>query len=288
MELHIRHETVYEYDHPLKYSIQSLKLTPRRDPGQRALAWRIQTPGRQLEQVDAHGNITHLLTLEEPHRELSIVVNGIVDTGETGSPLLPHEGPLSPLAYLASTTLTRADEVIGRFARERLSGSRSLRERLFGLGEAVAETVRYQPGVTDVQDDAVAVFARREGVCQDQAHLFIAACRSAGVPARYVSGYFHGGGSGQVASHAWADAWLGNDEGWLSLDVTHRSLAGPNHCRLAVGRDYLDAAPVRGVRRGGGREKMNVAVHVTTSAQLQQQQQRSTDPSSPAARQSQQ
>ncbi len=88
-----------------------------------------------------------------------------------------------------------------------------------------------------------------------------------------MSGYFHGGGSGQVASHAWADAWLGNDEGWLSLDVTHRSLAGPNHCRLAVGRDYLDAAPVRGVRRGGGHEKMNVAVHVTTSAEQQQQQQ---------------
>jgi len=273
MQLHIRHETVYEYDHPLKYSIQSLKLTPRRDPGQRALAWKIQTPGRQLEQVDAHGNITHLLTLEEPHRELSIIVNGVVDTGDSGSPLLPHEGPLSPLAYLAPTTLTRADEVISRFARERVAGSRPLRERLLALSESVAEVVRYQPGVTDVQDDAVTVFGRREGVCQDQAHVFVAACRAAGIPARYVSGYFHGGGSGQVASHAWADAWLGNEEGWISLDVTHRTLAGPNHCRLAVGRDYLDAAPVRGVRRGGGREKMNVAVHVSTSAQSQAQTQ---------------
>jgi transglutaminase-like putative cysteine protease len=75
-----------------------------------------------------------------------------------------------------------------------------------------------------------------------------------------VSGYVYTGETGEVASHAWVDAWIGGDDGWLSLDVTHGEAAGAAHCRLAVGRDYLDAAPVRGVRRGGGREKLSVAV----------------------------
>ena len=90
--------------------------------------------------------------------------------------------------------------------------------------------------------------------------MFVACCRAAGIPARYVSGYFYTGETGEVSSHAWVDAWIGGDAGWLSLDVTHGEAAGAAHCRLAVGRDYLDAAPVRGVRRGGGREQLSVAV----------------------------
>src|SRR5882672_2557826 len=272
MHLHIRHETTYRYDSPLKYSIQSLRLTPRRDPGQRPLSWRIQAPGRQLEQVDAYGNITHLLTLEEPHREISIVVSGVVDTGESGAPLLPDEGPLSPLAYLAPTALTRAGDPLREFATRHLAGSAPLRERLVQLNEAISDAIQYRPGTTEVTDDAATVFAHGAGVCQDQAHVFIACCRAAKVPARYVSGYFHAGDAGRVASHAWADAWLGADDGWLSLDITHRVAAGARHCRLAVGRDYLDAAPIRGVRHGGGRERMQVAVSVATSAAQAQQQ----------------
>jgi transglutaminase-like putative cysteine protease len=100
--------------------------------------------------------------------------------------------------------------------------------------------------------------------------VLVACCRAAGVPARYVSGYFNAGDTGEIASHAWADVWLGPEHGWLSLDVTHAEQTGGQHCRLAVGRDYLDAAPVRGVRRGGGHESMTVTVRVT-SGQGQQQ-----------------
>ena len=107
-------------------------------------------------------------------------------------------------------------------------------------------------------------------MCQDHAHAFIACCRSAGIPARYVSGYFYTGDPGELASHAWADAWMGPDAGWLSIDLTHQALAGERHCRLAIGRDYRDAAPVRGVRHGGGGEAMQVAVVVGASAQQQQ------------------
>jgi transglutaminase-like putative cysteine protease len=267
MHLHIRHETAYRYDHPLKYSIQSLKLTPRQGPGQRVLQWRLSAPGRHVEQVDAHGNVGHLLTLEEPHSEIAIVVQGVVDTGERGAPVLADDGPLSPLAYLSSTPLTQADAKIREFAAQHLSGGGRLRDRLERLGEAIAAAIRYQPGVTDVTDGAISVFERGEGVCQDQAHMFVACCRAMNVPARYVSGYHYTGDAGIVASHAWADAWLGSDEGWLSVDLTHSSLAGERHCRLAVGRDYLEAAPVRGVRRGGGHERLKVSVIVANSAQ---------------------
>ena len=86
-----------------------------------------------------------------------------------------------------------------------------------------------------------------------------------GVSARYVSGYVYTGKDGEVASHAWVDAWLGAESGWMPIDITHQSLVGGRHCRLAVGRDYLDACPVRGVRRGGGPEEMQVAVIVAAS-----------------------
>jgi len=104
MQLHIRHETRYRYERPVKYSVQSLHLTPRRDPGQRALTWSIAAPGRKLEQVDAYGNISHLLTIEQPHREIQIVVHGVVETADTEG--RQDDGPLSPLAYLAPTALT--------------------------------------------------------------------------------------------------------------------------------------------------------------------------------------
>ena len=87
---------------------------------------------------------------------------------------------------------------------------------------------------------------------------------SSGVPARYVSGYLMSGDEGDIASHAWVDVWLEKPGAWLGIDVTHQSVAGARHCRLAVGRDYLDAAPVRGVRRGGGRETLEVRVLVAS------------------------
>jgi transglutaminase-like putative cysteine protease len=269
MQLHIRHETTYHYDLPVKYSIQTLRLTPRRDAGQRALSWKVTAPGRRMEQTDAHGNITHLLTLEEPHREISVVVQGIVDTG--GSEPFADDGPLSPLAYLAPTPLTQSDEALRHFASSILQGGSSLRERVERLADTLHSAIRYRRGVTAVTDSAATVLARGEGVCQDHAHAFVACCRSSGIPARYVSGYLYSPDAPEVASHAWADVWLGQDTGWLSIDITHRKIAGDCHCRLAVGRDYLDAAPIRGVRQGGGAETMQVSVLVATSQQQQQQ-----------------
>jgi transglutaminase-like putative cysteine protease len=268
MQLRIRHRTAYRYDDSVKYSAQALRLTPRREGRQRVLGWTIHAPGRRIEQLDAHGNVTHLLTLEDPHREIEIMVSGIVEVEADGG-TMRHEGALSPLAYLANTPLTLADAAIAELAREHLAPRAApLRARLHALAGAVQSRVKYQKGSTSVEDTAIAALARGQGVCQDQAHVFIACCRAAGVPARYVSGYLYdnsgsdAGLAGVAASHAWIDAWDDTQGAWLGIDVTHAEPAGARHCRLAVGRDYLDAAPVRGVRRGGGREIMSVDVTV--------------------------
>jgi transglutaminase-like putative cysteine protease len=267
MQLHIRHETRYHYERPVKYSVQSLHLTPRRDPSQRAMSWNITAPGRRLEQVDAHGNISHLLTIEQPHREIQIVVRGVVETTDIER---QDDGPLSPLAYLAPTPLTTPNEELRTFARDAIGQVSEPRARVLALAEAVVRAVRYKSGSSDVQESAAAAFKAGTGVCQDHAHVYLASARASGIPARYVSGYIYTGDKSEAASHAWVDVWLGAEVGWQSMDVTHTRPAVRTYCRLAVGRDYLDAAPVRGVRQGGGGEKMEASVLVAESAQQQQ------------------
>jgi transglutaminase-like putative cysteine protease len=266
MQLRIIHRTTYRYEEPVKYTAQMLRLTPRREGSQWVLSWTLRAPGRRTEQTDAHGNITHLLTLEEPHREMQIEVRGVVEMiGD--EEFVGFDGTLSPLAYLAPTPLTQPSPEMVALARTHISAAGSLRERLYRLAGGVYERVRYTPGTTTVEDSAAVVFARGQGVCQDQAHVFVACCRAAGIPARYVSGYLCSVDGTDSASHAWVDAWLEDAQGWLGIDVTHLKPMGPKHCRLAVGRDYLDAAPVRGVRRGGGREVMDVSVAAMSSGE---------------------
>lgn len=286
MQFRIAHRTTYRYQETVKYTAQALRLTPRREGGQRVLTWSIQAPGHRTEQLDAHGNVTHLLTFEQPHREIAVVVNGTVELFDTED-ILRHEGALSPLTYVASTPLTAPSEEIVALARKHLGNGGALPEGLYDLARGVCANVRYRPGTTSVDDAASVALARGEGVCQDQTHVFIACCRAAGIPARYVSGYLCAGVSGRegaagggargdggldaggsaTASHAWADVWIADRRGWQAIDVTHGVPAAAGHCRLAVGRDYLDAAPVRGVRRGGGPEVMEVSVTATGRAE---------------------
>jgi transglutaminase-like putative cysteine protease len=252
MQLHIRHETHYTYDEPVSYSIQALKLTPRSDWGQRIVSWRVSSPGERIEQFDPYGNLTHIVTFEQPHREMRIVVEGVAEIDEnatTGA----ETARLSPLAYMAATPLTRPDAGVRALSERCLGRHPASRATLSNLVHAIGSEVAYQPGITNVTHGAAEALELGVGVCQDQAHVLI-----------------HSGDRGEIASHAWADVWLGDEQGWLSLDVTHAEEPGGRHCRLAVGRDYLDAAPVRGVRRGGGHESMSVAVRITNGQASQQ------------------
>ena len=263
MQLHIRHETVYRYARPTGGSVQVIRLTPRPDPCQRTLRWSLATPGRRTEHTDPFGNLTHLVTLDEPREELRILAQGVVESSETEGRLPPDDTGLSPLVFLAGTRLTGVTDEIRAMAGP--YGPDVSHWDLLDVARCIRDTVAYVPGATEVHHDASEALRLKQGVCQDHTHLFIACCHARGIPARYVSGYVYTG-DGDVASHAWADAWLGRDQGWYSLDVTNVQPASALYCRLAVGRDYLDACPVRGVRRGGGEEQMTVKVFVAASA----------------------
>lgn len=269
MLLDIRHETRYRYAMPASYSLQYMRLWPRADGGQRVLHWRIDAPGRRWAQTDAYGNAIFVTSLTELHDEVYVVAQGQVETLDERGVLLPHDSAVPPLAFALPTPLTEADAAIEALAGEALANVQPLTldhpDALQPLVDAVFRRVAYVQGVTDVFHTAAEVLRQGQGVCQDMAHVFLACCRSHGIPARYVSGYLLTDAS-HAASHAWVEAWLPRARGgagaWVGFDVTHQRLAGPELCRLAVGRDYADASPMRGIHVGGAGEALTVSVAV--------------------------
>ncbi|QLF94373.1 transglutaminase family protein [Pseudomonas sp. ABC1] len=264
MKLSIDHDTTYSYDDQVRASIQYLRLTPQQSRRQRILSWNLELPRPASAQIDPYGNILHVLTLDEPHDSILIRARGQVEIDidvDTG------QEPGSPLPFLRSTPLSQADQALRDFAWQHTDGQRN-HQALSQLMEALAEHIEYVPGATHVDSSASTAFAGRAGVCQDHTHAFLACARSIGVPARYVSGYLYTEDSGHLASHAWAEVWL--DGAWYSFDVTNRLTRPERHLKLAVGLDYLDACPVRGMRRGGGDERMHAKVLVAPMQMSQQ------------------
>jgi transglutaminase-like putative cysteine protease len=266
MRLSIRHETIYRYSSSQAYSIQQLHITPRAEPQQSLLSWQINTPGTCHAYTDAYGNLSHMLTLNEPHLSVAIVAHGVVATTLLDGGRLASDEQLSPLIFTVPTRLTAPTEAVREFAAGFLMQGpfRTRTADLMALAEHIFGAVAYQSGATSVYTTAHDAMLLGAGVCQDHAHLFLACCHARGVPARYVSGYIDPGTTGHAASHAWVDAWVDDPgySGWISIDVTHARLMTDAYCRLAIGRDYDSAAPVRGSRRGGGHESMSVDAQI--------------------------
>ncbi|MNR78061.1 hypothetical protein D3C72_87470 [compost metagenome] len=262
MRLAIRHETLYRYTSPLTYTIQQLRLTPRVESHQHTLSWTIDTSGQRNAFTDAYGNQCHMLTITGSHDAVRIIVAGEVDVHSLDRGRLLESGALSPLVFTVPTRLTEATDYIHAFAAQHLRGTNS--QELLKLAEAICGAVAYQSGATAVTSTANDALQLGQGVCQDHAHLFISCCHTRNIPVRYVSGYIDSGSTGHAESHAWVDVWVEELDftGWVSIDVTHACYASDAHCRLAVARDYDSAAPVSGVRRGGGAESMDVSVKV--------------------------
>ncbi len=256
MKLSISHDTSYRYQDQVRASIQYLRLTPQQSQRQRVFSWELELPRPARAQRDPYGNVLHVLTLDEPHDEIVIRARGQVEIDEACE-CEAEDG--SPLPFLRASPLTQADDALAEFAR-RQCGSHHGRDGLAGLMHALADHMLYTPGATQVESTAAQAFAGGAGVCQDHSHAFIACARSLGIPARYVSGYLLTDDSDHLASHAWAEAWI--DGQWYSFDVSNRLLRPDRHLKLAVGLDYLDACPVRGMRRGGGGESMHARVQV--------------------------
>ena len=269
MLLAIRHETDYRYSTSANYSIQYARLMPRSDAGQRILAWSVESPGRRWRQSDCYGNVVDVISVVEPHDGIRIVAHGQVETADERGQLIPSDSAVPPLAFALPTAVTAADGAIGDLAADAFAGRAPGtigRAEFESLMAAVGRRIAYAPGKTGVHATAVEALTLGAGVCQDMTHVFLAACRVRGVPARYVSGYALDGRS-TVASHAWAEAWVAAAHrgagAWIGCDVANGRVSGPELCRLAIGRDYLDAGPIRGSRMGGAEEGMSVRVAVS-------------------------
>ena len=269
MRIRISHETRYRYDTPISGVIQTLRLTPRNHDGQYVIHWRIEvTKDCRLDvHEDAFGNITHTFTAEGPFEELGVQVEGEVDVQDTAGIVRGAIELFPPSLYLRATPLTEIDGAIADFARRTRSGADDTLAVLHALLSHIHGEMKYDTDPTHTATTAAEAFTLKRGVCQDLTHVFIASARYLDIPARYVGGYFHraDGVVQQDAGHAWAEAYIPS-VGWVAFDPANGICATDAHVRVAVGLDYLGAAPVRGARRGGGSESMAVKVLVDQAA----------------------
>lgn len=265
MRIRINHETIYRYDTPAKSAIELLRLTPRNHEGQYVVRWRIDvSEDCRLEQhEDAFGNFTHTFTVDGPISELRIGVNGEVETQDTAGVVRGTLERFPPSLFLRETALTKASDDIIAFADDTKRAAEAPLVRLHALQTRIFETFSFDPDPTHTGTSAAEAFTLKRGVCQDYAHVFIACARHLGVPARYIGGHFlrSDGLNAQEAGHAWAEACV-PDLGWVAFDPTNGISATDAHVRVAVGLDYLGAAPIRGTRIGGTGETLAVTVHV--------------------------
>lgn len=270
MRIAIEHTTTYRYPGEVLHTAQYLHLTPRNNASQWVIDWHIHAPGQLTYWEDCYGNACHTLVEDRPTTEIVITAKGRVDTTDTTGILPPEDDEPPVEIFLRPTPLTMPNREIRDFAAGFASDIAG--EPIPGLHDlmmGIRERVTFDTDASHPQSTAADALAQGAGVCQDHAHLFIACCRSLGVPARYVGGYLYDGEQDgpYAAGHAWAAAWV-QELGWVAFDVANRVCATDDHIGVAVGLDYNDVAPIRGIRAGGhGDEQMEVSVWVGVSNQ---------------------
>jgi transglutaminase-like putative cysteine protease len=284
----IRHLTKFRYSSAVSESIMEVHMNPRSEGAQRCLSFQLNvTPRTRIQSYKDHrGNVVHHFNVPGAHRQLTIIAEATVDL--TPRPPLPQDlGPdawqqleaqLSGGDYwetLASSPFVEPTPLLCGFAAELgMPDREAARERdplniLLELNSALYREISYVPKSTRVDSPIDDALRNRQGVCQDYTHIMIALIRRMGIPARYVSGYlFHQAGkktrSTEGATHAWVEAWLPG-LGWLGLDPTNNVTADERHVRTAIGRDYADVPPTRGVFKGDASSELTVAVRVSPS-----------------------
>jgi transglutaminase-like putative cysteine protease len=267
MYLSIVHETIYRYDEAANLIVQALRMWPAPSSGQIIKSWRVDVDGQRLEPscTDGFGNPVATHTVDRLVERVHLSVRGQVETRDLHGVHGNDEELLPPLFYRASTELTASTPEIVALAIASAGEGNDI-ERLHRLCNGVRDRVDYRTEFTDAETTAAQAFASGAGVCQDHTHVLISAARALDYPARYVSGYLCATADGApAASHAWAEVFVA-DLGWVGFDAANRQCPDERYVRIACGRDYRDAAPVRGVRMGGIAETMDVQVNIAGSA----------------------
>lgn len=269
--LRVTHETRFDYSAPARASYNELRLTPRTEVRQTALEARVVTvpAAPQYSYIDYWGTHVVAFNVDRNHDTLSIIGSALVDTE------LADESEDCTWSDVGDASLTMADHLshnlythpgpdLARLSA-RLRESRPL-ETARHIVTAAHESLHYTRGVTTVRTSANEAFADGAGVCQDFVHLCLSLARTAGLPSRYVSGYFHPeehatlGEEITAQSHAWVEFWTG---AWWGYDPTNDCPVGSRHIAVGRGRDYADVTPVKGIYAGNAEHSMRVVVRMT-------------------------
>lgn len=264
MRLTITHETIYDFAVPVDYGLQQIRLTPKDRPGQRVLDWSMTFEGakEQTHFTDQHANTVTLVSLNSGVSKARIICTGGIDTEDMQGIVGAHHGFVPLWLFQRSTPLTRGGPKVRGLAKGLRAEFDNDLPLLHALSERIREAVAYQAGETSVGTTAEDAVSMGVGVCQDHAHIFVAAARSLGIPARYVSGYLMmDDRPDQDATHAWAEAHI-PALGWVGFDVSNGICPDARYVRLATGLDYREAAPMSGVRFGEGAEELEVNIRV--------------------------
>lgn len=290
MLLHVLHETAYDYAPMVRTAQHMAHLKPATTPHQEVLSHRLAVdpkPLRQTESVDVFGNTRSFFSLQFSHEWLRVQADSLVSTSPPAEPdhAMPWEDVVERMRYrrgarydpavefaFASPYVPR-DDAFASYAQPVFEPGRPLLEAARALMQRIHEDFEYAPASTDVNTPALEALALRQGVCQDLAHVMLGCLRSLGLPARYVSGYLLTEPApgqprlvGCDASHAWVSLYLPQEDGpgsWTDLDPTNDRAPGEDYVTLAIGRDYSDVSPIRGVIHGGAHHTLRVAVTVT-------------------------
>ena len=278
----VRHVTKFRYKPVVRESVMEVRMQPRSDDGQRCLSFSLDVrPAAAIMQYrDFLGNIVHHFDIAGSHSELTVKAQALVDVLPQPEPMIEASRTWAELDQMVAggdywemmlpSTFARPTPLLEDLAREmELKRQGTPLSLLLEITQAIHEKFAYVPNSTMVDSPIDDALADRRGVCQDFAHIMIALVRKLRVPCRYVSGYlFHSEGSKTVtaegASHAWVEALLPG-LGWTEFDPTNNMLSGDRHIRVAVGRDYAEVPPTRGVFKGGAESELSVSVTVALS-----------------------
>lgn len=264
MLLKIAHTTSYHYEAPVPYALQQLRLQPKSRHNQHVVSWQIEIDGgtRQVSFEDEHANHVDLVSFEPGVTDIVINCVGEVEVSDTHGIVGRHTGFAPLWLFRGSTPLTRMGPQVRALAAALDNRDAGDLDVLHALSALVIDRVPYSTDQTSAELTAEQVLNAGHGVCQDHAHVFIAAARSIGYPARYVSGYLMMNDRvDQDASHAWAEVHI-DGLGWVGFDVSNGISPDARYVRVATALDYAGAAPVSGIRFGQGPENMRVQLQV--------------------------